>query len=374
MLFRRLPRLGLTGHGRRHASTFAAVDWGTTSFRAWLVDSASGAVVASVNDPSGGILSTKSSSDFPAALRDRIGAWSDAGDPLEVYCCGMITSQLGWVEVPYQAAPAGPADIVNACMTIRGAAAKDAGFKAVHFVPGLSSGSAPPSAQALADGTELVSAPDVMRGEETQILGLAPAVSDALASGGSRGGGHLPASSATLVLPGTHSKWAQVNTSGGEPVIEAFRTFMTGEVFSVLKDHSILGKLMATTDSVNLLDENTAAEAAEAAEAVVAQLHEQVASNSASSSSSSSSSGGLVGGSISPDGFTQGVRRALASCKADSGASLLSDLFTARTVALCDPPGLPNSQLQPYLSGLLIGYEIAGGLAWESSVGFHVGC
>jgi 2-dehydro-3-deoxyphosphogalactonate aldolase len=136
-----------------------------------------------------------------------------------------------------------------------------------------------------------------------------------------------------MVLPGTHSKWAQVGKlSEGDPVIEAFRTFMTGEVFSVLKEHSILGKLMTASPEEQH------------------DFHEHVAAKRPI-----------------PCGFAHGVRRAVQSSQPGSGANLLSDLFTARTVGLCDP-GLPTTQLEPYLSGLLIGHEMAGGLAWENKM------
>ena len=72
-----------------------------------------------------------------------------------------------------------------------------------------------------------------MRGEETQILGV-------LAASG-RGDG-------LFVLPGTHSKWARVEAGR----IVGFATFMTGEVFAALKDHSLLGRLMAPPDGSRL--------------------------------------------------------------------------------------------------------------------------
>ena len=119
----------------------------------------------------------------------------------------MITSRQGWVEVPYCPCPAGSDEIARALWRHETGAGRT-----IHFVPGLSIVGA--------DGV-----PDVIRGEETQIVGEV----------GDAPGGRL------LVLPGTHSKWAR--SEDGRVVW--FATFMTGELFGVLKEHSILGRLMA---------------------------------------------------------------------------------------------------------------------------------
>jgi 2-dehydro-3-deoxygalactonokinase len=128
--------------------------------------------------------------------------------------------------------------------------------------------------------------PDVMRGEETQIFG-------ALALSGREDG--------LFLLPGTHSKWAEV----ADGRIVSFRTFMTGEVFGALKDHTILGRLMR--------------EAAPDA-----------------------------------DAFARGVAEGAAL---GSAGALLNRLFATRTYRLMDK--LPDTALADYLSGLLIGAEIA---------------
>ena len=111
----------------------------------------------------------------------------------------MIGSRQGWREAPYAQCPAGADDIVKALATI------DHAGRAISLVPGLS--------------TENDAMPDVMRGEETQIFG-------ALALSGRDEG--------LFLLPGTHSKWAEVKDGR----IVSFRTFMTGEVFGALKDHT----------------------------------------------------------------------------------------------------------------------------------------
>ena len=115
----------------------------------------------------------------------------------------MIGSRQGWVEAPYAPCPAGFGQLAGALAWTHAAGTR------VGFVPGLS----------WLDQ-------DVMRGEETQIMG-------ALAT--------LGVDAGVFVLPGTHSKWAVV--AGGQ--VMEFRTFMTGEVFATLRRPSILGRLMA---------------------------------------------------------------------------------------------------------------------------------
>jgi 2-dehydro-3-deoxygalactonokinase len=123
-------------------------------------------------------------------------------DDLPVLACGMVGSTSGWREVPYVSCPADPAALARALVHASGTG--------LPIVPGVRMGGP---------------LPDVMRGEETQIIG-ACARDPALAEG------------AVMILPGTHAKWVRV-THGR---IEHFRTFMTGEVFALLMKHSILGR------------------------------------------------------------------------------------------------------------------------------------
>lgn len=177
-----------------------ALDWGTTSFRAWALDSA-GEVLAETRDGPG-ILAVPDG-DFDAAFEAVLAPWPDSGAP--VIAAGMITSRNGWVETPYLPLPLDAAALAGALtrhVTRKG--------RAIHFVTGAAS---------QPDGPF----PDVMRGEETELIGqIAAGVTDGL-----------------FILPGTHSKWVRVE--GG--TITAFRTCMTGEAFAVLHGHSILGRL-----------------------------------------------------------------------------------------------------------------------------------
>ncbi|MGQ0483844.1 MAG: 2-dehydro-3-deoxygalactonokinase [Hyphomicrobiales bacterium] len=177
---------------------FIALDWGTTSFRAYLADG-EGQATETVSAPEG-ILAVRDG-DFDAALERHIGTWDVA---LPVIAAGMIASRQGWIELPYAACPAGPAELAAALhrhTSKRG--------RSIGFATGLSCRSSS-------------GIPDVMRSEETQVFGSLE-----------NGGGHF-------VTPGTHSKW--IVAEDGK--IVRFATYMTGEVFAALKHHTILGKLM----------------------------------------------------------------------------------------------------------------------------------
>ena len=179
------------------------VDWGTTSFRAYRIAADGRVLEARTRDA--GILKV-TDGGFAGVLLAAIGDWREPGQPLPILASGMIGSRQGWREVPYIPCPAGTAEIAAGLVAV---GLPDG--HAVHLVPGLLRPA----------GTG--GFPDVMRGEETQILGE-------LAGDQTR----------CFVLPGTHSKWAW--TMRGR--IERFATYMTGEVYDVLVRHSILGRLM----------------------------------------------------------------------------------------------------------------------------------
>jgi 2-dehydro-3-deoxygalactonokinase len=234
-------------------SSIIGIDWGTSSFRAFRYDTAGG--VAEVREAPGGIL-TVTDGAFADALHRQAGDWLTADSRL--IFCGMIGSRQGWREAPYCPAPADATAIAAACLRLEGT-----GTAAAVIVPGVST-----------------TRPDVMRGEETQILGAG------LADG-------------LICTPGTHSKW--VRMEGWR--IAGFATHMTGELFALLKQHSILGRLMT--------GDGTEDEAA----------------------------------------FLEGVETAR------HDPALARSLFTVRSYGLFDR--VPGSGLADYLSGLLIGSEIA---------------
>jgi len=174
----------------------AAVDWGTTRMRVWLVDDA-GKVLAERRGDDG--LITAQQKGFSTILEGHLAALG-APETLPVIICGMAGSRQGWLEAPYVTVPS-PIGAILA-----GAARVPGQSRDIRIVPGLAQ--------------RLVDAPDVMRGEETQLAGAG-----------------LPAKGRHLVcMPGTHSKWVAVE----DGAVAGFGTWPTGELFSVMAAHSIL--------------------------------------------------------------------------------------------------------------------------------------
>lgn len=178
-----------------------ALDWGSSSLRGAVLD-ANGNVLKE-RSFSRGIL-TVPAGEFPTVFASCFGDWMAHADMCLI--AGMAGSQQGWVETPYCACPAGFDDIASKLAWVDWQ-----GPGRIAIVPGLS--------------IRHAGVPDVMRGEETQILGALELLS---------------LTDARLVLPGTHSKWASVE--GGR--IVDFSTFMTGEFYALLRRHSILARTM----------------------------------------------------------------------------------------------------------------------------------
>ena len=252
------------------------VDWGTSSLRAFRLGE--GASILDRREAALGILAVPDG-DFSAALASQVGDWADAAPDAPIVMSGMIGSRQGWTEAPYCPCPAGAQDIANHMISVPWRQDRP-----VWIAPGLT-----------CQDTSGVA--DVMRGEEVQIIGAA----DALGSGR-----HV------VCLPGTHSKWAIVDDGR----ITGFSTHMTGEVFDVLRRHSILGRMMpeGAPDSGGEYDR----------------------------------------------WFLAGIDRA----KADGG--LLHHLYGNRAQALMDE--IPAAGVSAHLSGLLIGHEIRAATAGASPV------
>lgn len=172
-----------------------AVDWGTTHLRAYAMSGRE--MLAEAASDAG--MNALDRSGFEPALLALVEPWLRAGSVTPVICCGMIGARQGWAEAPYARVPCKPMGA-----PLAHAKASDPRIR-VHVVPGLSQ----------------ANPPDVMRGEETQIAGFL-----ALNEGWD----------GVICLPGTHSKWAHV--SAGEVV--SFQTFMTGELFALLAETSVL--------------------------------------------------------------------------------------------------------------------------------------
>ena len=176
---------------------FIAVDWGTTNRRAYLIE-ADGTVLRTERDDQG-ILSVPPAGFAAAAeaIRGRFGA-------LPMLCAGMVGSDRGWQQVAYLPCPADLPALAGAVAWLEPGR--------TGIVPGIS---------LQTDGRA-----DVMRGEEVQLLG-------AVAAG-------LAPPDALLCQPGTHCKWAVMKQGR----IDSFVTAMTGEIFALLKEHSLLARLL----------------------------------------------------------------------------------------------------------------------------------
>ncbi len=177
----------------------AAVDWGTSSFRLWLLDAA-GTVLAERRSGEG--MLTAGTEGFGTILEKHLAA-AAAPQNLPVIVCGMAGARQGWIEAPYVTLPAGLDGILAGAVPVPGSGQT----RKIRILPGLAQRNA--------------NEPDVMRGEETQLAGVLPLFAS---------GRHV------ICMPGTHSKW--VEAEGG--VIAGFRTWLTGELFSVLSKQSIL--------------------------------------------------------------------------------------------------------------------------------------
>lgn len=179
-------------------TSLIGVDWGTTNARAFRYDHM-GTVIEQRHRRIG-LLNIKNR-EWEAAFREHFGDWIDGAPTASVILCGMVGSQQGWSEAPYVACPVNKDDL--------GANLYRIPNTEYFIVPGVRS-------------DDSVNVPDVMRGEETQIVGL-----------------NLRESQ-IVCLPGTHSKWVRLENG----VITAFQTYLTGELFQVLSNHSILSRTL----------------------------------------------------------------------------------------------------------------------------------
>ena len=187
-------------------AAYAAVDWGTSSFRLWLVDRA-GKVLAERRSEEG--MTAAAKIGFAAVLQSHLASVSAAPD-MPVIICGMAGARQGWVEAGYVDTPA-PLDAILA-----GAVTAPGQSRDIRILPGIAQRD--------------VNAPDVMRGEETQLLGalVENATGEAL-----------------VCMPGTHSKWVEIRSG----TVTRFATFMTGELFGAISHQTILSHAIAGAEA-----------------------------------------------------------------------------------------------------------------------------
>lgn len=217
-------------------------------------------------------------SGFEQAFAMIAGDWVRQWPRLPVVASGMVGSAQGWREAPYVRCPATVKNLAEQNTTVASGLGQT-----ILIAPGV-----------LFD--EPGELPDVMRGEEIQIAGallLNPQLSVR----------------SCIVLPGTHSKWAQIE----DGKIVRYSTYLTGELFAVLRTHSILGRLMPAPSPGK------------------------------------------------PETDLAAFELGLATARASGPGDFSHQIFGTRTLALSGR--LPQAALADYLSGLLIGHELVSGLA-----------
>jgi 2-dehydro-3-deoxygalactonokinase len=177
------------------------VDWGTSNFRAFLLDADGN--IRDLRKAPCGVLHVPDGR-FAETLRAEVGDWLERGED-RVLACGAIGSREGWREMPYLPCPIGVAELARGTVAVPFAGAQ------VRLVPGVGD-------------VDAQGVPDTMRSEETQIAGIR----------GELGAGGL------VCLPGTHSKWARLQDGR----IVSYSSHMTGEVFGALREHTIFARTM----------------------------------------------------------------------------------------------------------------------------------
>jgi len=259
-----------------HSARIIALDWGTSSLRAYLLGEQGSTL--QIRSSAFGIMRLpeleETSEDsrekrFEAAFERICGDWLRQYPLLPVIAAGMVGSAQGWKQTRYLHLPVNLEELGKHLVSLETATGRP-----ISIVPGLMDVGPPMN---------------VMRGEETQVLGLLSELRESEYRG-------------LFCLPGSHSKWISVSRQE----IRSFTTFMTGEVFSALCSHTILGQTMPANP----------------------------------------------GPSFDAAAFARGVD--VASSTDSKG--VLSDIFTTRTLALAGV--LAPEQQADYLSGVLIGHEV----------------
>ena len=274
-----------------------ALDWGTSSLRAYRLGAAGRVLelrslpwgvmkLPEVVLPENSGVDVKASFEF--AFEEACGDWIRAAPHAPVIAAGMVGSRQGWREAPYLSLPIAVDRIGSTLSTVH-----TRNGQIVHIVPGLIENSA---------------LPNVMRGEETQVIGALSMLD--FGKTPSRAEQQNEQDEILIGLPGSHSKWVQVRIQHreGQSHIEHFHTFMTGEVYAALCEHTILGRGMQTSD-------------------VNGDYHAA---------------------------FDRGV---LVPQTPAGRAGVLSTIFSTRTLGLTGV--LDGAGQREYLSGLLIGHEVA---------------
>jgi 2-dehydro-3-deoxygalactonokinase len=177
-------------------AAFIAVDWGTSNARFALCDEA-GQALETMRGPG----AVESRGRFAEVFDSHTSGWRASHGELPAFMCGMVGSTIGWVQTPYLPVPADLHELADSPVRIR---------EGVYALPGMKC-------------TNPLGAPDVMRGEETQLFG-------ALCRG------ELNVGHRIVCMPGTHTKWAAMAGA----TLQEFLTAPTGEIYASLCDHTVL--------------------------------------------------------------------------------------------------------------------------------------
>lgn len=255
---------------------FIGIDWGSSSFRAYLI-SETGKKLDIIHSKEG-VFQIKNRA-FADYVQSTCQSWLQQYPGISIFMSGMIGSRNGWQEIPYQHCPLPINQLANHLQSI-----KTNDTLNINIVPGVSC-------------NNVNQAADVMRGEEVQLFGALQL---------------LNKSDGLVCLPGTHSKWAQLNNN----TLIDFATFLTGELYELLTKHSSLS--------------NFAASLSEATQDITSVDN------------------------INPTAFIRGVKYS------QMKGGLLHHVFTARAAVLLKD--LAEDEVNSFLSGVTIGHELQGAI------------
>jgi 2-dehydro-3-deoxygalactonokinase len=265
-------------------NTFIAADWGTSHLRVFLchgsraLERREGPGVAALSAAADG---TTREQAFAKTLSATIGPWAKTHGDVPIWVAGMAGSRNGWRETGYVPCPVDARALAQAMLRF------ECEGHTVAIVPG-------------ARCTNVLGAPDVMRGEETQILG-------ALARFPAIGRGRH-----VVALPGTHTKWALL----GDGRLTTFQTSFSGELYALLREYSMLARAGAGSPSETAADEAAP----------------------------------------SRESFERGLFR----IGEHAGTALSHLLFEVRSRQLVE--GMPRHEALAYLSGLIVGQDVEGAM------------
>lgn len=191
----------MSATGERSVAWIAA-DWGTSHLRLWPMG-ADGVPLCRIDSDQG--MSRLSPKDYEPTLLSLLAPYLLPDGPLDVVCCGMVGSRQGWSEAPYASSPCVPPSFDCATRVAT------ADLRLRVFI---------------LSGVKQAEPADVMRGEETQIAGVMA---------------RSPSLDGVICLPGTHTKWVSVQAGK----ITGFATFLSGELFQLVSQHSVLRHTLA---------------------------------------------------------------------------------------------------------------------------------